>query len=65
MVKKTKNKSFKLYLLGEDVKLKNVIGFDMLISANDLELLDKLDHAAEKGESGGVLQEKRTCCLIL
>ncbi|KAM6940220.1 dynein heavy chain domain-containing protein 1 [Xenentodon cancila] len=34
---------------GENVNLETVIGFEMVVCADDLELLDKLDHAAEKG----------------
>lgn len=35
---------------GEKEKLETDIGFEMMVSADDLELLDKLDQAAEKGQ---------------
>ncbi|XP_061595557.1 dynein heavy chain domain-containing protein 1 [Cololabis saira] len=36
-------------IIGDDVSIETVVGFEMVVCADDLELLDKLDKAAEKG----------------
>lgn len=43
---------FVISSVGENVTLEKELGFDLVVCADDLELLEKLDCAAEKGELG-------------
>jgi len=49
---------------GQNAKLEKEIGFELVVCADDLELLRQLDQAAEKGELEEIAQIEGSTCYL-